>query len=250
MRAATALNRSLHTRLNDSFGQVVSSQTSVHPRLEQTVRRHFASRWQQPLHPPTIAMYKRLVAEFDLGADTGFILDSGCGTGKSTQYLARLFPQQLVIGVDRSEKRLAKNGTGVGFERNANCILLRAELATFWRLLGRDDHRPERHFLLYPNPWPKARHLRRRWHGHPVFPRLLSLGGILELRCNWAIYADEFVQAVNMVALEKIRVKPLTLDKAISPFEQKYLDRGHALFSVVVPYSHDGAEGDPPNPVG
>jgi tRNA (guanine-N7-)-methyltransferase len=219
----------------DECGIVISSQAGVHPQLEKHVRRHLEKTWSQPFHHPSTDAYRHLNNEGVLSGDRAIILDSGCGTGKSTQRLAELFPRHIVIGVDQSQVRLAKSGVSSGFSRNGNCILLRAELSTFWRLLLIDGHTPERHFLFYPNPWPKPGHLKRRWHGHPVFPHLLSLGGEIEMRCNWEIYALEFAQAVNMATGADIRPEIINPDNGISPFEQKYLHRGQTLFSVTVP---------------
>ena len=88
------------------------------------------------------------------------------------------------------------------------------------------------HFLLYPNPWPKPGHLRRRIHGHPAFPLLVALGGRIELRSNWQLYVEEFGLAMSLSgrpgAICRIdAVSPLTL------FERKYRDSGHALWSFV-----------------
>jgi len=170
-----------------------------------------------------------------LTSDRPLILDSGCGTGKSTQNLARLYPQHLVLGVDRSQARLARGENSLPVDKCGNCILVRADLATFWRLLANDGHSPEKHFIFYPNPWPKPGHLSRRWHGHPVFPELLSLGGEIELRCNWEIYALEFALAVSIAVSETFDVKRIQPDYGVSLFEEKYLERGHPLFSVQVP---------------
>jgi tRNA (guanine-N7-)-methyltransferase len=178
-------------------------------------------------------------ADFTTGQP--FILDSGCGTGKSTQRLAEMFPRHLVIGVDRSRSRLSKSGVHNSFSRTENCILLRAELATFWRLLLKSGLSPERHFLFYPNPWPKPDHLSRRWHGHPVFPQLLALGGEIEMRCNWDVYAGEFAKAAAIATGADISVKIIEPDNTISPFEQKYLERGQPLFSVRIPAQHTQA---------
>lgn len=216
-------------------GLVNSSQTGVHPRLEEYVCRHLETQWSQPFHQPTIETYRLLKNEDVFSGDQPFMLDSGCGTGKSTQRLAAMFPGHTVIGVDRSFVRLAKSGVKSNFYRTENCILARAELSTFWRLLAGDGHSPERHFLFYPNPWPKPGHLLRRWHGHPVFPQLLSLGGEIELRCNWEIYSLEFAQAVSYATGAIVKVKSYQPESGISPFEQKYLERGQSLFSVTVP---------------
>jgi tRNA (guanine-N7-)-methyltransferase len=220
---------------SDNYGLVSSSQTGIHPNLERYVQRHLDKPWSQPFHVPSAQAFRCLISEGALSEAKAFILDSGCGTGKSTRRLAELFPRHIVIGVDQSQVRLAKSGVDSGFLRNGNCILLRAELSTFWRLLLADGYVPERHFLFYPNPWPKPGHLKRRWHGHPVFPQLLSLGGEIEMRCNWGIYAAEFAQAVSQATGADIKPTIIHPDSGISPFEQKYLERGQTLFSVTVP---------------
>jgi len=235
MRVARSLNQ-FETRENIlKSGLVTSSQAGVHPSLEKHVRRHLQSSWSQPFHHPTSDVYQKLKEMAVLSEDRPFILDSGCGTGHSTQELARLFPHQLVIGVDRSIARLSRGGMSTTIFQNGNYILLRAELATFWRLLAIDEFLPQRHFLLYPNPWPKPAHLARRWHGHPVFPQLLSLGGEIELRCNWEIYAQEFALAVNIATGASVCPNNFQPESGLSPFERKYLERGQPLFSVLVP---------------
>jgi tRNA G46 methylase TrmB len=59
----------------------------------------------------------------------------------------------------------------------SNAILLRAELSDFFTLVAYEsDWVVHSHYLLYPNPYPKGKHLKRRWHGHPIFPVMLSIG--------------------------------------------------------------------------
>lgn len=232
MRVETSLNQSDHSSNSDQSGLVSSSQTGIHPRLETYVRRHLKTVWSQPFHQPSVESYCLLENEGVFSAGRSFILDSGCGTGTSTQVLAGLFPQHIVIGVDRSSVRLARGGARSNLFRSGNCILLRAELTTLWRLLLKDGRSPEKHFLFYPNPWPKPGHLLRRWHAHPVFPQLLALGGDLEMRCNWEIYALEFAQAIKIATGISPDVKTIKPEAGISLFEQKYLARGQSLYSV------------------
>ena len=238
MRAARKSTQAETGKNVNKSGLVSSSQTGIHPHLEKYVRRHLEKPWSQPFHRPTVAAYRKLNDEGVFSAGQPVILDSGCGTGKSTQRLAALFPRHNVIGVDRSHVRLAKSGVDSGFYCSGNCILLRADLPTFWRLLLKDGYSVEKHFLFYPNPWPKPGHLLRRWHAHPVFPQLLSLGGEIEMRCNWEIYALEFAAAVNFVTGAAVKPKNIQPESGISPFEQKYLERGQPLFSVIVA-AHD-----------
>jgi hypothetical protein len=64
---------------------------------------------------------------------------------------------------------------------------------------------------------------------------LLALGGEIEMRCNWRVYAQEFALAAGFASNAAIEVMEITPGKGISPFEQKYLERRQPLFSVRVP---------------
>ncbi len=229
------MNQSKTSMNIDKSGLVSSSQTEIHPHLEKHLSRHLETQWLEPFHLPTVEVYRQLKETGVFSEGQPIILDSGCGTGKSTQRLAELWPRHIVLGVDRSRARLSKSGVDSSLYRNGNCILLRAELTTFWRLMVKDGHSPERNFLFYPNPSPKPGHLARRWHGHPVFPQLLCLGGEIELRCNWKIYALEFARAVNYASGANVEIEKFQPESGISAFEQKYLERGQPLFLLRVP---------------
>ena len=99
--------------------------------------------------------------------------------------------------------------------------------------------RPIQHWLLYPNPWPKPAQLARRWHGHPVFPSLLALGGTLILRSNWRIYAEEFALAARLCGAATSAVVSFRPVDPLSPFERKYAASGHELFQVTIPAPPD-----------
>lgn len=235
MRAERKLKQPKAGKNISEAGLVSSTQTDVHPRLQSCVRKHLESTWSQPLHFPSKESFGLLEKQGVFAGGRPLILDSGCGTGASTQQLAGIYPDHLVIGVDQSLKRLAKSGVNSSILCIDNYVLLRAELATFWRLLLNSSISLERHFLFYPNPWPKPGHLSRRWHGHPVFPQLLALGGEIEMRCNWQVYAQEFARAVGFATNAEIYAKEIKPGKGITPFEQKYLERRQTLFSVRVP---------------
>jgi tRNA G46 methylase TrmB len=211
---------------------VRSSQQQPHRRLERTVRRHQSSPWCAPVHAPTRQAFAQLLSLLNGDETRRLVLDAGCGTGASTQRLAAMHPDCVVIGVDKSVHRLARGGIVAVPARQGNCLWVRAELASFWRLALEAGWRLRHHYLLYPNPWPKPGQLGRRWHGHPVFPALLALGGRLELRCNWHVYAEEFARAAKQVTGQAARVSEVPAGTPISPFEAKYRASGHRLYRV------------------
>ena len=62
---------------------------------------------------------------------------------------------------------------------------------------------------------------------------MLGLGGRLEMRCNWSVYAAEFAFSIHR--LTGLTARPVTVAAGdpLSPFERKYRDSGHALYSVI-----------------
>lgn len=203
-----------------------SAQVGVHERLEPVVRRHLGSLWRQPFKAYSAPAFARLASQLRL--DRPIILDSGCGTGWSSVRLALAYPHCEVIGIDQSAARLGRHP-----HLPPNAHLLRAELADFWRLARQAGWHLQRHYLLHPNPWPKPAQLKRRWHAHPVWPDLLGLGGMLELRSNFEIYAREFALALGLAGFDAdVEVLSLAVEEALSPFERKYVQSGHRIFRV------------------
>lgn len=190
------------------------------------------STWREPLHPPSQEAFKACLGLLDPGDLDQLILDSGCGTGQSTRALAQMYPQATVIGVDRSAARLSKTNKGPWPVRQGSCVLVRADLTTFWRMAKGAGWQLKAHFLLYPNPWPKSGQVLRRWHAHPVFPELLQLGGKLELRSNWALYVEEFAKALQLATQQLPRTGVVHTEEGISPFERKYAASGHTLYRL------------------
>lgn len=212
---------------------VHSSQAGIHPRLESLLERYGTAHWENPLHGATCRAFEALQAALPKDG-WPLVLDSGCGTGESTRLLARKFPAAWVIGVDKSADRLSRLGADRFPFFEGNAVWLRGQLTTFWRLALQADWSLERHYLFYPNPWPKPGQLQRRWHAHPVFPDLLRLGGRLEMRTNWRIYADEFAFALRRLGTGNVSPQLVEEEEDVSPFERKYRASGHDLYSLVV----------------
>lgn len=199
-----------------------SNQPGPHPRLAERVGRHLDTLFRRPVAEHTRQAFERLQARIEPGRP--LILDAGCGVGESTGRLAECFPDALIIGVDKSARRLSRQPALPG-----NALLLRAELADFWRLALDADWRLQRHYVLYPNPWPKATHFSRRWHGSPLWPVILALGGRLELRSNWRLYVEEWRQALALAGIAAT-VEPLRIESPLTPFERKYHVAGQVLW--------------------
>ena len=209
---------------------VISNQPGPHHDLARRVDRALTHPLRKPIAAHTQDSFAH-AAEWYEDRQAPLILDSGCGVGLSTRHLANRFPTHSIIGIDRSEDRLGREHG----ELPTNALLVRADLVDFWRLAYQAGWAPERHYLLYPNPYPKSGHLKMRWHGHAIFPTLLALGGHLELRSNWSLYVEEFALAVAQVTGRQAAVTEWTpKEDYLTPFEAKYAQSGQALWRLCV----------------
>lgn len=225
--ALHSVGKRLFTRaMTTRYQEFISAQTGPHRDLKELVKRQARAKYQRPIAHHQYAPFNQIMA-FVRDRSRALIIDSGCGTGLSTRNLARAFPEHDVIGIDKSVARLNRaESTDM-----PNLLLVRGDLIDLWRLLLEAKLPISRHYLFYPNPWPKIGHVKRRFHAHPVFKSMLSLAPYLEVRTNWQIYAEEL-----FIALETFGQKPHITEKAddnyISLFEKKYLASGCKIFVV------------------
>ncbi|NLF53056.1 MAG: methyltransferase domain-containing protein [Thauera phenolivorans] len=208
-----------------------SAQQGIHENLARLVDKHLAEPFRKPFADYNRAALEAALAGRPPGAP--LILDAGCGVGHSTIQLARAHPDHWVIGVDQSADRLARRKPYPAALMPTNMVFVRADLVDFWRLLDEAGLRLARHYILYPNPWPKIGHVTRRWHAHPVFPFVVRLGGVLECRTNWRVYAEEFAFALGRILGAPVPWETFEAPAPLTPFERKYRDSDQLLYRVV-----------------
>lgn len=199
------------------------------------------------------------------------ILDSGCGTARSTLLLGEMYSEHTVIGIDRSFVRLSRSTITKGNDTDllvdgtipteksmrpfqavsSNVLLVRAELIDFWRCCWNAGWNISHHYILYPNPYPKKNRVKKRFYAHPSFPLLLKIGGDITVRSNWEGYLKEFAESIEyahefysesiatdnfaLPYIDDARNGPLErLDKSLSltNFEKKYDNVGERTFEL------------------
>ena len=221
---------------------IITNQTGIHEKLTDVVTKHLAHPFKKPYQPHTQQAFKEMdtfVQAFLQANPAGeIILDACCGVGQSSRILAEQNPQALVIGVDKSAHRINRNVEGFSQENGysaQNYHLVRADLNDFYRLVKAANWPVTKHYILYPNPWPKSKHLQRRWHGSAVFPQMTSIGNTLILRSNWRLYLEEFQQAAKQIALHgELSQVNVTVAQALTPFEAKYQASGQVCWQLTL----------------
>jgi tRNA (guanine-N7-)-methyltransferase len=214
---------------------IVTNQPGIHEKLEEIVEKHLTHRSQKPYQAHT----EQAFAEMDVlvKAHQGdVILDSCCGVGQSTRLLAKQNPNALVIGVDKSAHRINRNVDEIVHDDGTkieNYHLIRADLNDFYRLVDQANWPVKTHYILYPNPWPKSKHIQRRWHGSAVFPQIINIGEQIILRSNWLLYLEEFQFAADVAGVLG-DISEVSNDEPLTPFEAKYRASGQQCWQLLL----------------
>ncbi|MDX1525598.1 MAG: SAM-dependent methyltransferase [Pseudidiomarina maritima] len=225
--------------MNHESRSVTTNQHGNHDDLVSVVMRHLRSPFRKPIQAHNREAFEQaqqLVADWQ----GPLILDSCCGVGESTAWIAEQHPDALVIGVDKSAHRLGRHAQYATAAAGQRYLLVRADLNDFWRLAVAAHWQLDKHYILYPNPWPKASHFSRRWHGSPVWPYVLGLGGTLVMRSNWVTYLTEVASSLALVNCAAQLTPLLTKHEAMTPFERKYQRSGQQLWELSAKLPEDG----------
>jgi tRNA G46 methylase TrmB len=234
---------------------VISNQTSIHEDLEQILVRHKQSTFKRPIAEHTRQAFLTIIKWLE-NWEGDVVLDSCCGVGESTLNIAHKYPHAKIIGVDKSIARLDKHKSykvKQNQEDESNYRVIQADLNDFWRLLAdyisanKPLWRIKKHFILYPNPYPKKAQIGKRWYASALMPYIIELCDNIEVRSNWKLYVQEFLFAAQFYGLQG-QISELGCElakspeksqlqeryRAITPFERKYLDANQICFKLVI----------------
>ena len=160
------------------------------------------------------------------------ILDACCGVGLSSYTLATENPDVLVVGVDKSLDRIERNNN---FKKKlpTNVLIERGNIMDLWYLLANTKEvEVVKHYLLYPNPYPKSKHLKLRWYGHFIFPYALRLSDHFEVRSNWKQYLEDFLYSAKAYNYDGSINIVKEVSEYLTMFERKYCLSGQDVFTL------------------
>jgi tRNA (guanine-N7-)-methyltransferase len=182
---------------------------------------------------PTDYFCELTVDEIFPGWEGDFEVDLGCGDGAFLLGMAREFPEQRFLGVERLGGRVKKVGKRIQRAKFTNARILRLESAytVGWLL---PSHRVSRLHLLCPDPWPKKKHHRRRLvlseEFHRGLQRILVPNGEFLLKTDSAEYAEVADEAFS--ALPAFKKMDWLEDHTFYPttdFERQWISEGRQM---------------------
>ena len=152
-------------------------------------------------------------------------LDLGEGDGAATRRWALDRPDLLVVAIELHRPGLAKLLDALERDGPANVCVAEADALAV--LDGCEPGSLAAVRLLFPDPWPKRRHVGRRMVDRAfagAVARALAPGGELYVATDWDDYAEH---ARSMVAAEP-RLEPIASDRRIARPVTAYEARGLA----------------------
>lgn len=134
-------------------------------------------------------------------------LEIGFGGGEHLAHQATLHPNIAFIGAEPFVNGVAKLLAFIEAKHLQNISVHAGDVRELFDLLP--DRSLERIYLLYPDPWPKARHHRRRFVSQENlrhFHRLLKPGGLflfasdIEHYVQWTLFETRKAQGFTWLA--------------------------------------------------
>ena len=166
------------------------------------------------------------------------ILEIGCGMGETTARIAAAMPEKNFLGVE-------VHTPGVG----ALLKLIDAGALTNLRVIQHDAVEVVQHMLredslagvhlFFPDPWPKARHHKRRIVQAPFIKLLasrLAPGGYLHCATDWEPYAQWMLEVLSSEpALQNTApdFAPRPAYRPVTKFETRGVKLGHGVWDIL-----------------
>lgn len=176
--------------------------------------------------------WERTILEFCDGRP--LVLDAGCGVGESSFHLGAIHSECAVLGVDKSKDRVERKNS-FKKELPGNVMICEGDMLDIWTVLKglveEDKIKIEKQYVLYPNPWPKNKGLKKRWYANPILPFMMALNSPIELRSNWKRYLEDFMAVARALFGYEGEMKSVE-GPSITPFERKYLASGQDLYCL------------------
>ncbi|MFM7083538.1 MAG: tRNA (guanosine(46)-N7)-methyltransferase TrmB [Hyphomicrobium sp.] len=119
-------------------------------------------------------------------------LEIGFGGAEHLLQLAKRYPDIGIIGSEPFEGGIIKALSALENDNKRNILLFNADVRPLLRVIQRASF--NRIFILFPDPWPKARHAKRRLINNDfieVLVHIMKPGGHLHIATDIRSYARE-----------------------------------------------------------
>ena len=176
------------------------------------------------------------------------VLEIGFGTGTATALMAEADPTKLIIGIDVHTPGVGDLLDLTMTRRLRNVAVLEADAIAVLRL-----HTPPASLAgvrsFFPDPWPKARHHKRRLvtEDHAVLiATRVATGGTWHLATDWSEYAEQMREVLDASPAWEGGTIPRPDARPVTHFERRAIRDGRPIVDLC--YRRTDAVVDEPAP--
>lgn len=151
---------------------------------QKTDHRFYGRRRGRPFSPQAQQDFERLLTVYGYDAHRFFsdgsrakILEIGFGSGEHLLECAQHFPQALCLGVEVFENGVLKCLRSIAAQEVENVQVQHGDVREVLQSLSHDVLEPkfDKIFIMFPDPWPKKRHNKRRLLSSAFLSRLAKI---------------------------------------------------------------------------
>ena len=166
-------------------------------------------------------------------------IEIGCGVGLSPIQFSQANPNKYLVAIERTQEKFEK------FERRYDTHGKPENLypvfgdAVPWITHNILENSVSGYLILYPNPYPKAKHKNKNFFNMPFFSYLVNTlvsGGSIVLATNSKDYIEsslDSLKAYEELAVISFKQIPFCFNGR-THFERKYLTRKEPCWNVVI----------------
>lgn len=172
------------------------------------------------------------------GRSAPLVLEIGSGMGETTATMAAADPSRDYLAVEAHLPGVANLLGLLDRAGLTNVRVAHGDALDLVRTALPEESLDAVH-VFFPDPWPKARHHKRRLvqPSHVALLRSrLRVGGTLHCATDWVDYADAMLEALTADPLLENTADgftPRPAHRPVTKFEQRGLDLGHEVRDVV-----------------
>ena len=149
-------------------------------------------------------------------------LEIGCGKGHYMSEYAAKFADELCVGIDLISERVRDSRRRAANKNASNAYFVKAEASEFLEAMPQDV-RVNKIFIFFPDPWPKARHHRRRLMLQDFLNYIrefAAVGTKLYFRTDYREYFDWTVDVINQNSNWKLTEQTQLPIEVVSQFQR------------------------------
>jgi tRNA (guanine-N7-)-methyltransferase len=165
-------------------------------------------------------------------------LEIGFGMGETTISIAKMHPQNDYLAIDVHTPGVGSLLKQIGETGLTNLRIIQHDAVEVLQRMLPPECLSGTH-IFFPDPWPKARHHKRRLIQSQFITLLserLKHGGYLHVATDWEEYAQQILQVLSsepQLINTVTDYAPCPAYRPLTKFEQRGLKLGHGVWDLV-----------------